>query len=148
MLKIFYIFKNKNKYVEKKLSITRELQYYIESIDNEGIELIEYKDLKNIKLEYEKNLKIIYKNEIFENEDLEKDLEKYDITKPDKSSSAFISNYSKNSNNCTDEDKHNSSFNNNDDINDNNGDGDNNNDHNNNNGNNHNSGKDKKIIIK
>ena len=57
LLEIFYIFKNKNKYVEKKISITRALQYYIENIDNEEIELIDYRDLKNIKLEYEKNLK-------------------------------------------------------------------------------------------
>lgn len=49
-----------------------------------------------MKLEYEKNIKIIYKNIIFENEDSENGLEKYDIIKPDKSFSNYHSKYSKN----------------------------------------------------
>ena len=80
----------------------------------------------------------IYKNEKFEKEVLENDLEQYDITKHDKSSSVFSSNYSRSSDNNTDEEEKNSSFDNNNDINNNNGDGDNNNDDNNNNGNNNN----------
>ena len=88
----------------------------------------------------------IYKNEKFEKEVLENDLEQYDITKPDKSSSDFSSNYSRSSDNNTDEEEQNSSFDNNNDINNNNGGGDNNNDDNNNNGNNINK-ENEKIMI-